>query len=52
MIIKNGLGWWFARKGSSNQYRRKVYNTTTRVNDEAHYANDNFEWEIPEKKIF
>ena len=27
-------------------------NTTTRVNDEAHYANDNFEWEIPEKENF
>ena len=27
-------------------------NITTRVNDEVHYANDNFEWEIPEKENF
>ena len=27
-------------------------NTTVRVNEEVHYANGNFEWEIPEKEKF
>ena len=34
------------------RFEKRPDNMTTRVKDEVHYANDNFEWEIPEKENF
>ena len=57
VFFSKGLARMAFASGSPERFRQtrveeRPDNITTTVNDEALYANDNFEWEIPEKENF